>query len=72
MWFLETFICRKDNGVLMHVIVLHKKQLSETETDIDIYICGNIRDLVSFHPPPPRAHSPPSSSPFLLMSLLRP
>ena len=39
----------KDNGVLIHVIVLHKKQLSETETDIDINICGNIRDLVSFH-----------------------
>ena len=52
MWFLETFICRKDNGVLMHVTVLHKKQLSETEKDIDIYICGNIRDLVSFHPLP--------------------
>ena len=55
----------------MHVIVLHKKQLSETETDIDIYI-RQYTEPRFFPPPPPRAHSPPSSSPFLLMSLLRP
>ena len=36
----------------MQVIVLHKRQLSETETDIDICICGNIQDLVSSHPLP--------------------
>ena len=45
----------------MQVIVLHKRQLSETETDIDIYICGNKRDLrflptfssvLIFTPPP--------------------
>ena len=36
----------------MQVIVLHKRQLSETVTDIDICICGNIRDLVSSHPFP--------------------
>ena len=36
----------------MHFIVQHKKQLSETETDIDICMCGNIRDLVSSHPLP--------------------
>ena len=29
----------------MPVIVLPMRQLSETETDIDIDICGNIRDL---------------------------
>ena len=39
----------------MHVIVLHERQLSETETDIDICVCGNTRDLVSSHPLP-RAH----------------
>ena len=45
----------------MQVIVLHKRQLSETETDIDICICGNKRDLrflptsssvLIFTPPP--------------------
>ena len=55
----------------MQVIVLHKRQLAETETDIDICICGNIRELVSSHPFP-CAHFHPPSSPFLLMSLLRP
>ena len=58
----------------MQVIVLHKRQLSETETDIDICICGNKRDLrflptfssvLIFTPPPP------SPSPFLFKSPLR-
>ena len=45
----------------MHVIVLHKKQLSETEMDRDIYICGNMQELVSFRPPlpPPRVNFHP-------------
>ena len=55
----------------MHVIVLHEKQLSGTETDTDIYIYGNIQDLVSSHPLLVLIFSP-SSSPFLFMSLLRP
>ena len=42
----------------MHVIVLHKKQLSETETDIDIYV-RQYTEPRFFPPPPPRAHSPP-------------
>ena len=56
----------------MHVIVLHTKQLSETETDTDICICGNIQDLVSSHPLPCAHFHPPPSSPFPLKSLLRP
>ena len=36
----------------MHVIVLHKKHLSEAETVIDICICANIRDLAFSHPFP--------------------
>ena len=39
----------------MHVIVLHKKHLSEAETVLDICICGNIQDLAFSHPLP-RAH----------------
>ena len=48
----------------MHVIVLHKKQLSETEMDRDIYICGNMQELVSFRPPPP-----PPPPPVLIFTL---
>ena len=57
----------------MQVIVLHKRQLSETETDIDICICGNKRDL-RFLPTPSSVlifTPPPSPSPFLLKSPLR-
>ena len=50
--FSETLNCQNDNGFFMYVIVLHKKRLSETETGIDICMCGNIRDLVSSHPLP--------------------
>ena len=53
--FLETFNCQNDNGFFVHVIVLHKKHLSEAETVIDICICGNIRDLAFSHHLP-RAH----------------
>ena len=50
--FSETCNCQNNDGLFMHFIVQHKKQLSETETDIDICICGHIRDLVSSHPLP--------------------
>ena len=43
----------------MHVIVLHKKQLSEIETDIEIYICDNIRDHVSSYSLPRVLIPPP-------------
>ena len=45
----------------MHVIVLHKKQLSETETDIDIYV-RQYTGPRFFPPPPPHVLIPP---PFL-------
>ena len=42
----------------MHVIVLHKKQLSETETDIDIYVRQYTGPRL-FPPPPPTCSFPP-------------
>ena len=50
--FWKTLNCQNDNGFFMYIIVLQKKQLSETEKDIDICVRGNIRDLVSSHPFP--------------------